>query len=185
MPNEQKVVGILGRAGAGKDTLADFFVDCGYRNIAVADPIKEIAWLLYGIPENELWGPSQDKTERSRKAMQMIGTGIRNEDPDVWIETLCKRVMLHAPLPIVIPDLRLPLEVHAIKTRFPGSLILKLDRAYTNKYGADHVTETSIDEVYQPYIDYVLSNTGELDDLKAMFSYVMEAYDAEAFSRTA
>lgn len=54
------ILGILGLAGSGKDSVAKFFgSDCGYCNVAFADPLKRIARDVYDFSEEQLWGPSE------------------------------------------------------------------------------------------------------------------------------
>jgi hypothetical protein len=51
--------GIVGRAGSGKDTIADILVrDHGYVKIALADPIKRTLREIYAFTDYQLWGSS-------------------------------------------------------------------------------------------------------------------------------
>ena len=78
------VIGIVGRAGAGKSALGRTFEDSGFISFAVGDTIKRLANRLFGIPESVLWCDSQDKTEASRNCMEKIGKAMRDIDPLVW-----------------------------------------------------------------------------------------------------
>lgn len=55
---------ITGKAGSGKDTVANFIAEerrgC---TLAHADPMKRIVHKLWGIPTENLWGPSQKRNE--------------------------------------------------------------------------------------------------------------------------
>ena len=54
------IIGLLGHAGCGKDTVADWFVkEKKFVKLAFADPIKRIAKGLFGYSTEELWGPSE------------------------------------------------------------------------------------------------------------------------------
>jgi hypothetical protein len=54
-----KLIGIVGKAGSGKDTIADLLVrDHGFVKIALADPIKRCLRDLYAFTDYQLWGPS-------------------------------------------------------------------------------------------------------------------------------
>lgn len=89
------LVGIAGRAGAGKDTAADVLVkEFGFVKVALADPIKRLVRSLWDWPEEALWGPSEFRNVPDpryggltpRKALQHIGTEIGRElDPRLWI----------------------------------------------------------------------------------------------------
>lgn len=54
-----KVVGLLGQAGAGKDTVAYFILDMVEgEGIALADPMKDFAEAVFGFTYEQLRGPS-------------------------------------------------------------------------------------------------------------------------------
>lgn len=54
-----KIIGICGLAGSGKDTFADFLCKFGdFSKLAFADPIKRAAMEWYDFSEQQLWGPS-------------------------------------------------------------------------------------------------------------------------------
>lgn len=53
------IIGISGRAGAGKDTVANVFVDqYGFRKISMADPFKHFLQRIFEFSDDQLWGPS-------------------------------------------------------------------------------------------------------------------------------
>jgi len=53
------LVGVTGKAGAGKDLIADRLVAIhGYTRVALADPMKVIARDLFGFTHDQLWGSS-------------------------------------------------------------------------------------------------------------------------------
>jgi len=57
-----RIVGIVGKAGSGKDSLADFLVrDHGFIKVALADLMKRIASSVYSFTEEQLWGPSEHR----------------------------------------------------------------------------------------------------------------------------
>lgn len=79
-----KLIGIHGKAGAGKDTIANYLCD-NYKNTyseAFADPLKDVAAIAFGIPRymfddplvknspNDFWGISP------RQILQFVGTEL-------------------------------------------------------------------------------------------------------------
>jgi cytidylate kinase len=55
------LIGICGKAGSGKDTIADHLVvNHGFQKYAFADPLKEIV-KVFGFPERSLYGTQEDK----------------------------------------------------------------------------------------------------------------------------
>ena len=91
-----KLIGIAGRAGAGKDTVADILVkQAGYVKVALADPMKRACaeWFEWGA--ETLWGPSEKRNEphdrlgglTARKALQTLGTEFgRACYENVWVD---------------------------------------------------------------------------------------------------
>lgn len=56
------IVGLLGQAGSGKDTVADFMVKHhGFVKVAFADPLKRICQDVFGFTDEQLWGPSEKR----------------------------------------------------------------------------------------------------------------------------
>jgi hypothetical protein len=54
------IIGITGKAGSGKDTVADILVrKHGFVKVALADPMKEFCARLFDFSVNQLWGPSE------------------------------------------------------------------------------------------------------------------------------
>jgi hypothetical protein len=95
-----RIIGLSGRAGAGKDTVADILVrERGYTKIALADPLKRACRKFFAgrMTAEHLWGPSEKRNEpipelgglTARKALQTLGTEWgRACYPDVWVD-LC------------------------------------------------------------------------------------------------
>ena len=54
------IIGISGKAGSGKDTVAEYLVEKhGYMKISFADPLKRFAASVFGYNAQQLWGPSE------------------------------------------------------------------------------------------------------------------------------
>jgi hypothetical protein len=53
------IIGMTGKAGSGKDTVADILVHHhGFAKVAFADPIKRICKDVFRFSSKQLWGPS-------------------------------------------------------------------------------------------------------------------------------
>ena len=58
------IIGIIGKAGSGKDTIADFLInDHGAAKVAFADPMKRFVQQTMGFTEEQLWGASEKRLE--------------------------------------------------------------------------------------------------------------------------
>ena len=90
------LIGIAGRAGAGKDTVADILVkQAGYVKVALADPMKRACAEWFEWSAETLWGPSEKRNEphdrlgglTARKALQTLGTEWgRACYENVWVD---------------------------------------------------------------------------------------------------
>lgn len=57
-----RVIGVCGRKGSGKDEVGKVLVnEYGFVRIALADPIKQLAHLIFGFDANTLFGPSAER----------------------------------------------------------------------------------------------------------------------------
>lgn len=115
-----RVIGIAGRAGSGKDTIADYLVaNHGFHKMAFADPIKSMLWQIgvdcYQRDGKETPHPAYGKSPR--QMAQLLGTEwMRNLiHPDGWVQVIAAKVKLlkqlnaFADVPprgIVISDVR-------------------------------------------------------------------------------
>ncbi len=94
------IIGISGKANAGKDSLADILVArYGLVKVALADPFKRFCKEVFEFSDGQLWGPSElrakpdyryprdnDEFLTSRYALQGIGSDWgRDCFKDVWI----------------------------------------------------------------------------------------------------
>lgn len=53
------IIGLLGHAGSGKDTVADFLVtNYGFIKMSLADEMKRFARRVFEFTDEQLWGPS-------------------------------------------------------------------------------------------------------------------------------
>lgn len=79
------IIGVLGPAGSGKDTVSDFLVSkYGFTKIALADPLKRICREVYGFTDEQLWGPSECRNQPDLR----YPTGRGFLSPRVALQTL-------------------------------------------------------------------------------------------------
>jgi hypothetical protein len=56
------IIGMTGKAGSGKDTVADILVrEHGFVKVAFADPLKRLVRDVYAFTDEQLWGPSDKR----------------------------------------------------------------------------------------------------------------------------
>lgn len=114
-------VAISGKARAGKDTLANEILETFEGDTiihALGDSIKEIAHVLYGNYEG-----------KNRKVLIMIGQGLRQQDPHIWIKTWLRIAIndmeVYGFARFVVPDVRQPNEFTFFKSL--GALTVRID----------------------------------------------------------
>ncbi len=79
------IIGVLGPAGSGKDTVADFLAKkYGFTKIALADPLKRICKEVYSFTDEQLWGPSEFRNQPDLR----YPTGRGHLSPRVALQTL-------------------------------------------------------------------------------------------------
>ncbi len=163
------IVGITGRAGVGKDTVADWLVDeHGFVKRGLADPIKALLNKRFGWRvedwQNREWKESpavsgvfsdaefgiigaQDPLLSPRELAQWLGTEVGRHlaGQDVWVNELFKhwkeeRNKLLVPR-LVIPDVRFNNEATRIKKE--GGVVIRIAREVPGV--ATHISEHGID----------------------------------------
>lgn len=178
-----RLIGLTGYAGTGKDTVRQILEDqYDLDGMAFADPIRDmLSSLLASVGADEIWMTARHLKERDipqlgmsyRKLAQTLGTEwARALDPDFWVRIAAAKVELCAhynQAGVVISDVRFPNEAAWIKSR--GGVIWRVIRPGTEPVRA-HASEDLIAGL--PH-DYVIDNSGEIDDLdvavKAALTY--------------
>ena len=170
-------IGLIGKAGTGKDTVAAYLVAVyGFRKFAFADKLKEI--------DAELFGPTGGK---NRKRLQEFGQFCRTIDPDVWVKQLDKKIKEYDGN-VVITDIRQRNEYDYCKEN--GFVIVKIlcdDNIRLQRMekrgdifqpeDLNHETETQLDNFDY---DYWVDNNGTFNDLTTQVDYILEDIKALA-----
>ena len=62
------IIGITGRAGSGKSTVARILTEQhGFVEVALADPLKRICRDVFGFTDAQLWGPSSERNKSDER----------------------------------------------------------------------------------------------------------------------
>ena len=136
-----------------------------------ADPLKQICVELFDLEPRQVYGTDEDKNtptpyagRTSREFLQWFGTDIMRSIKDsIWVDYTIKSILKEGPAVALIPDVRFPNEVKAIKES--GGTVIRLDRSI---FESDHQCEVSLDpESYDwSNFDVVVNNDGKsLTDL--------------------
>ncbi|WP_107407970.1 hypothetical protein [Streptomyces sp. CC77] len=167
----QRLIGLSGPAGSGKDTAAQALVAAGWQRKAFADKVRDFVYamnppapLIEGVEtfslavEVDAFGWDEVKTYPGvRELLQRCGTeaGRHVLGPDVWVNALFQDEATWEA-PVVVTDVRFPNEAEAIKAR--GGLLVRIDRPGQPPIGeAGHISEHAVDA--WPF-DAVIINDG-------------------------
>lgn len=166
-----KLIGISGKAGSGKDTVADYlFEKYGFLKIAFADPLKSAASDIFGVnlgmfydrdAKEEIisfWGKSP------RQMAQDLGQQLKPVfGEDLWLKRwFLSYQQMRDTDHVVVPDARFDLECAAIRQL--GGTIIHLVRPGAGLQGelALHPSEAGVTRIDG---DWTIVNDGTKEQL--------------------
>lgn len=168
----KKLIGLAGKAWAGKDTVADYLWEKeGAIKIAFADALRSAATSIFGLgPVNfidrelketvvDYWGMTP------RRMLQLLGTEATKPvfGDNIWLKRwFLSYSAVQDTDHVVVPDVRFDVEADAIRNL--GGTIIHLVRPGTGLSGAasEHSSEAGI-ELRNG--DMYLSNSGSVEEL--------------------
>ena len=177
-PVPRRVVGLIGPAGSGKSTVAQYLVGSrGYAQESFAGALKDCVAAIFGwnredlegeTPASREWRETVDRWWAARLnisdltprwVLRHFGTEVMRDGfhKDIWVASLQRR--LHAlESPVVVSDVRFPNEAEAI--RDADGILVRIERP--GAVGSGHVTETALEGFVA---DHTIVNDGLLQDL--------------------
>lgn len=188
------IIGLTGKAGAGKDTVANILANYNFVRVSFADPVREAVLALDPIVEYEDsygdlferraswfvkiegWDEAKRKHDEIRRLLQVVGTevgrGILGEN--VWVDLANKKIEAlndKNPTDIVITDVRFPNEVEFVRNHPLWGVIVKIERPNNpNQIAATHASERLKVEP-----DYILTNNHTIESLAQSVKYLLES----------
>lgn len=177
------VIGLSGRAQAGKDTVGMHLVKTrGFERVSFADPLRSMAidinpmvgWderkqapeYLQEVVGKVGWATAKELWPEVRRFLQRLGTnGVRDHlGSHVWVNLADENIHEladHGVPGVVLTDVRFPNEVELIR-RWSGTWAV-IDRPGDNPAGT-HASETSLDYAKA---DLTITNHGSIEQLFA------------------
>lgn len=176
--HDAPVIGLHGRARAGKDTVANFILaHRGGYIYSFADPIRKMLVPLGIDMGDPYWQARKEQVipalgASPRRLMQTLGTewGRQLINPDLWL-ILAKQLLLNYGPGMVIADVRF--ENEAAWVRRHGGLVLHISRPNPMEV-ADHTSEAGVGF---HATDAKLFNTGTLEELQQAVRDLLRVYD--------
>lgn len=175
-----KLLGLAGKSGAGKDTLANELTEkYGFIRVGFADALKESLLALdpviptvYGsttinhrlsyLVRMHGWEKTKRTEPEVRRLLQVFGTEVGRAvlGKDAWVHVLDRKLqdMMHSDTKVVVADVRFRNEAEYI--RGWGGTVVRVDRPeYEEAQG--HISER-VDHIP---VDHVIYNTGNVKQL--------------------
>ena len=167
------LVGICGKAGAGKDTIGDYLINkYKFKKIALADPIKRLVKDVFALDDHTVYDrvAREQPLERwpnwtVRTLLQYIGTELFRENIDdaVWVKSLWYKISDDKENNYVVTDVRFPNELEFFETNGGDNFVsIKVVRPGCNgTVGlSGHASEK-----YDLETKHILNNNGTFEDL--------------------
>ena len=177
-------IALSGLKRSGKDTIGSYLIqNYSCKRFAFADEVKRLARELF--PEEFV------QNDKPVNLLQWLGNTMRQRNPDVWINKLSTMIQLTKdPVPnLVVTDVRYPNEVQALKNL--GFTIVKVQVPVEVSVERCKATEINFTEELllheseqlaqsnEQYYDYVIENTGTLEELYSKVEEMVEVLKSE------
>lgn len=180
------LIGILGRKGAGKDTIADYLSDQhNFNKLILAEPLKDACKILFNFNDEQLYGNLKETIDPNwgvspRVVLQYLGTDIFRKDiskiiPNIngnfWVNLMTSKYKQlqneNSNIRVVISDVRFKNEIDEIHKL--NGIIIKVIRPNLDNNDC-HESEKLIDNLKG---DYEIINDKNLDELYEKVKSIM------------
>lgn len=171
------IIGLTGKAGSGKDTVADFLVEYyGFTKYSLASPIKRGIASMFGVSEEFLddralkESPREELCNRSyRELATTLGTEwgrvVLGGEVPIWVKLANRFINAHPDEDIVIPDIRFDNEVENL------DVLLMVTRNVSTS--VNHISEAGVSA---GLIDCTIRNNGTKLELYNAVNKIMGEY---------
>lgn len=199
MENKRKanyiVVGISGKIGSGKDTIADRLgLWYGFEKRSLAEPMKEGCKELFGFTHDQVYGDRKAEIDSfwqvtPRRVLQIIGTEMfRVHLPKVlpeidwvedkfWVKRWLKWYENCGRMRVMVSDIRFPNEAMMVQqfnqVEDHKGILIRVNRDMAgDSFVAQHKSETELDDFRT--FDYVIENDSDIPHLWEKVDKIME-----------
>lgn len=165
-------IGLMGYAGAGKDTVADYLVRTyQYTRVAFADPLKEMALSINPLMDSACcsgcespsdsedyyladavrehgWESAKRNVPEVRRFLRSLGATMRDRDPDYWLDIALRKIIAaeNLGMPVVITDVRHENEFESLRNYYDFTMV-RIDRPGTDTSDVDPESGRLIESV--------------------------------------
>ena len=174
--NIKMIIGIGGKKGSGKDTLAKYLINNNnFIRYAFGDPVKEVCRVLFDLSDEQLYGNKKDTFDEKlgvhpRELFQKIGTefgrnyihqlfpNLKIIKGDLWVDKFNNFFENNKSVNIVITDVRFDSEINSIKDK--GGTLIYIKRPNENK-DDNHLSEI----ITESKFDIIINNNSTKNEL--------------------
>ncbi|MDE2441594.1 MAG: hypothetical protein KGP14_11265 [Betaproteobacteria bacterium] len=174
-----QLIGLAGRAGCGKDTIANFLMEThGFVQIALADVLRDGLKAMLGITDEQMY--RRDLKEQTidwigrspRELMQTLGTewGRNHVAPDIWLRVAARRIEKYRTAKpclhiagIVVSDIRFENEADWLRDQ--GGKVWHIKRHTSNQLAINAAAHSSEQHIPSKAGEPRIYNFGTLENL--------------------
>ena len=180
------IIGLVGNEHVGKDTIANYLCKIyNFRKYSLADPIKEIARIVFGWSEHQLNGKLKDNLDDTtgivpREFFKWLGTdvfqyAVHDKFPElkidercVWSNCMRQFIESHCNTShIVIPDIRFKHEADELLKAGGYLIYVERDSSFSDNYEINDLINETNPSTDEPWIFDIIDNNGGYDELYA------------------
>ena len=171
------IIGLTGRKGSGKSTVARALLARDFVEVSFAAPIRYFTANILELSLEELEAVKEQKIDwldgtTPRHIMQTLGTewGRQMIHPEIWIRLLKRTVdaaLARGGANVVVSDIRFDNEAKMLREM--GATIVRVDRPGTRI--DDHPSEAGVSS---RLVDFIVSNAGQLDAIGDLADLIIE-----------
>ena len=165
-----QLIGVAGKARAGKDTFVLGLIEAGYIRAAFADALKQVTAMTAGEPVQNFTNEtlkeefSESLQMTRRRALQNVGNMMRSAIHDgIWLQRVVRDWEASGRAPTAIADCRYPNEAEAV--RAAGGIVVRINRPTLQGLTGDAATHSSEIPLPDELVDIEITNDGTVEQL--------------------
>lgn len=163
---------LMGKAGSGKDTIADYLVDRhGFKRFRLAQPIEDLCRSEYGM------------RGKDRELMIRVGEECKQRyGQNYWLDIVIRQIRLHNNRNVVVTDVRFPYEwdyfttegYRSIRVVAPATERVKWLRKRDGNPQIDTLGDPTEQQVDNLPADYTIKNDNSIQHLMDEIDIIIE-----------
>jgi hypothetical protein len=186
------IIGLVGNEHVGKDTIANYLCKIyNFRKYSLANPIKEIARIIFGWNQTQLNGKLKDNTDNiigivPREFFKWLGTDVFQymihekfpelniKDRCIWANCMKQFIEIYSNNShIVIPDIRFKHEADELLKAGGYLIYINRDSTFSDNYEILDLINKINPSTDKPWIFDIIDNNSGYDELYANINNII------------